>query len=72
VYLSPLEYGVLSLLCERRGRPVPRAQILDVVWGTTYDGGSNVVDVVVRGLRQKLGPDAARVETARGVGYAFS
>jgi DNA-binding response OmpR family regulator len=29
------------------------------------------VDVVVRGLRQKLGPDAQRVETARGVGYLF-
>jgi DNA-binding response OmpR family regulator len=58
-------------LYERRGRPVARAQILDQVWGTTYDGGSNVVDVVVRGLRQKLGPDAQRVETARGVGYLF-
>jgi two-component system alkaline phosphatase synthesis response regulator PhoP len=40
--------------------------------GTTYVGGSNVVDVVVRSLRKKLGPIAHRVETARGVGYRLN
>jgi hypothetical protein len=67
--LSPLEFGVLATLSERPGRAVTRAELIEHVWGTTYIGGSNVVDVVVRSLRQKLGPIANRVETARGVGY---
>ena len=71
VHLSPLEFGVLEALSSRRGRPVSRAELIARVWGTTYDGGSNVVDVVVRSLRHKLGPSAARVETTRGVGYCF-
>ncbi len=69
VQLSPLEFGVLATLSERPGRAVTRAELIEQVWGTTYVGGSNVVDVVVRSLRQKLGPMANRVETARGVGY---
>jgi DNA-binding response OmpR family regulator len=60
---------VLSTLASRPGRAVPRVDLLEHVWGSAYDGGSNVVDVVVRGLRKKLGPDGARVETVRGVGY---
>ena len=67
--LSPLEFGVLATLSERAGRAVTRAELIERVWGTSYLGGSNVVDVVVRSLRQKLGPIANRVETARGVGY---
>jgi hypothetical protein len=69
IQLSPLEFGVLATLSERPGRAVTRAELIEQVWGTTYSGGSNVVDVVVRSLRQKLGPIANRVETARGVGY---
>ena len=69
IQLSPLEFGVLATLSERPGRAVTRAELIERVWGTTYVGGSNVVDVVVRSLRQKLGPIANRVETARGVGY---
>jgi hypothetical protein len=69
VQLSRLEFGVLEVLATHPGRAVARVDLLERVWGTTYDGGSNVVDVVVRGLRQKLGSDGARVETVRGVGY---
>ena len=72
VQLSPLEFGVLETLNDRRGRPVSRADLLQQVWGTDYSGGSNVVDVVVRSLRHKLGVSAGRVETARGVGYRFN
>jgi hypothetical protein len=71
VQLSPLEFGVLTTLCERRGRPVSRAELIQNVWGTNYAGGSNVVDVVIRSLRTKLGASAGRVETTRGVGYRF-
>jgi two-component system alkaline phosphatase synthesis response regulator PhoP len=51
---------------------VTRAELITQVWGTTYVGGSNVVDVVVRSLRRKLGPAANRVQTARGVGYRLN
>lgn len=46
-----------------------RADLLRKVWGTSYDGGSNTVDVVIRSLRRKLGAIADRIETVRGVGY---
>jgi len=48
---------------------VSRADLLREVWGTSYEGGSNTVDVVIRSLRRKLGPVADRIETVRGVGY---
>ncbi len=69
VPLTRLEYAVLSYLDERRGRPVTRASLLNDVWGYTYEGGSNVVDAVVRTLRKKLGSQAAAIETVTGVGY---
>ena len=69
VALSPLEYGVLDALASRAGTPASRADLLAEVWGTSYDGGSNTVDVVVRNLRKKLGVAADRIETVRGIGY---
>ncbi len=49
------------------GQVLSRQQLLDLVWGYAFDPGSNVVDVYVRYLRQKLGTDV--IETARGMGY---
>jgi hypothetical protein len=69
VPLSRLEFGVLSSLATRHGAPVSRVDLIREAWGMTYDGGSNTVDVVIRGLRRKLGRLADRVETVRGVGY---
>jgi len=69
VLLSPLEFGVLSSLASRPAAPVSRADLLSDVWGTTYSGGSNTVDVVIRSLRKKLGAVGDRIETVRGVGY---
>jgi hypothetical protein len=67
--LSPLEFGVLHTLAAHPAAPVSRADLLRHVWGTSYDGGSNTVDVVIRSLRRKLGAVADRIETVRGVGY---
>lgn len=39
------------------------------VWGYDYDGGSNIVDSVIRSLRKKLGNQASAIETVRGFGY---
>jgi hypothetical protein len=69
IQLSPLEFGVLSTLAAHPAAPVSRADLLREVWGTSYDGGSNMVDVVIRSLRRKLGAVADRIETVRGVGY---
>ena len=69
IQLSPLEFGVLNTLAAHRAAPVSRADLLREVWGTSYDGGSNTVDVVIRSLRRKLGAVAERIETVRGVGY---
>lgn len=69
VALTPLEFGVMSHLEARAGKVVSRSDLLRDVWGTTYEGGSNVVDAVVRTLRRKLGRHAHRVETVTGVGY---
>ncbi len=71
IQLSPLEFGVLNTLAAHPATPVSRADLLRDVWGTSYDGGSNNVDVVVRSLRKKLGAVADRIETVRGVGYRF-
>ena len=67
--LTRLEAGVLEYLRARDGRPVERATLLRDVWGYDWDGGSNVVDVVVSALRRKLGDRADTLETVRGVGY---
>ena len=69
VGLTPLEFGVMALLESRNGEPVSRDELLRQVWGHGHDGGSNVVDAVVRGLRRKCGERADILETVRGVGY---
>jgi hypothetical protein len=72
VDLSPLEFGVLAALAAHPATPVSRADLLLEAWGSTYDGGSNTVDVVIRSLRRKLGDAADRIETVRGVGYRLT
>ncbi len=69
VSLSRLEFGVMEYLQGRAGEAVPRIALLENVWEQNYDGGSNVVDVVIRALRKKLADKAAVIETVQGVGY---
>jgi DNA-binding winged helix-turn-helix (wHTH) protein len=69
VGLSKLEFGVMEYLERHAGEAVPRIALLENVWRQSYDGGSNVVDVVVRALRKKLADKAAVIETVQGVGY---
>ena len=67
--LSPLEFGVLRFLVENEGMAVSRSELLADVWNIHHDGSSNVVDTVIRSLRNKLGDRAWRIESVRGVGY---
>jgi Transcriptional regulatory protein, C terminal/AAA ATPase domain len=69
VSLSKLEFGVMEYLQRHAGEAIPRAALLEKVWEQNYDGGSNVVDVVIRALRKKLAEKAFVIETVQGVGY---
>jgi two-component system, OmpR family, response regulator len=69
--LSDREFRLLHHLLVRAGEVVSRERLLAEVWGYDFDPGSNVVDVCVRRLRQKLGPDAA-IETVRHAGYRLA
>jgi hypothetical protein len=71
VPLTPLEFSVMSYLHEHEDAAVSRESLLRDVWGHKYDVGSNVVDVVVRALRKKLGQHAVTIETVAGFGYRF-
>ena len=68
--LPPREFALLSYLMRHAGQVVSRQQILSAVWGFHFDPQSNVVDVYVGYLRDKIG--AERIETIRGVGYRLS
>ena len=50
---------------------VSRYDLMEAVWGYRNETASNVVDVVVRSLRAKLGAQATTVETVRGTGYRY-
>jgi hypothetical protein len=63
------EFAVMQLLTERPGTAISRDTLLDKIWGADYDGGSNVVDAVVRLLRKKLGERASYIESVSGIGY---
>lgn len=69
VELTPREFALIVLLARRTGRAVSRMEILQKVWETSFDPGSNVVEVHVKNLREKLGEHAKMIETVRGVGY---
>jgi DNA-binding response OmpR family regulator len=66
------EFELLKYLAQHPGRVFTRAQLLQEVWGYDYFGGTRTVDVHVRRLRAKLGPEReALIGTVRNVGYKF-
>ena len=68
-----LEYALLVFLVQHPDRTFTRDALLRNVWGMDYYGGSRTVDVHVRRIRAKLGPNLARhLETIRSVGYYWS
>jgi two-component system, OmpR family, copper resistance phosphate regulon response regulator CusR len=69
--LTDGEFRLLHFLLQRAGHVISREQLLADVWGYDFDPRSNVVDVSIRRLRRKLGPDA-RIETVRNVGYRLA
>ena len=67
VDVSGREFALLDTMLRHAGQVLTREQLLSQVWGYDFEPGSNVVDVYIRYLRQKVGAD--RIETIRGVGY---
>jgi two-component system OmpR family response regulator len=71
IRLSAKEFALLYELMRHPGAVLSRTHLIDHVWDTAYDGGSNVVDVYIRYLRDKLDRPFGRdtIETVRGAGY---
>lgn len=67
IELSAREFTMVEMFFRHPGQILSREQLLDRVWGYSYDPGSNVVDVYVGYLRKKMGSDL--IETVRGMGY---
>lgn len=69
--MSPKEYAILEFLARNKNEVLMREQIVDHCWDLTSSNNSNVVDVYINKLRQKLGSreDAALIRTVRGSGY---
>ncbi len=70
VELSSREFALAEELIRHAGQVLSREQLLSRVWGYDFDPGSNVADVYIGYLRQKIG--AERIETVRGVGYRLA
>jgi two-component system OmpR family response regulator len=70
--LTAKEFDLLSLMLDHPRQVLSKAQILDHVWSTSFDGGGNLVEVYISNLRRKI--DKGRVpmiHTVRGLGYAI-
>ncbi len=71
IQLQPREYKLLEFLMRHAGQVVTRAMLLEQVWGYHFDPQTNVIDVHISRLRQKIdrGFEATLLETVRGAGY---
>ncbi|MFT4072259.1 MAG: response regulator transcription factor [Dysgonamonadaceae bacterium] len=71
IRLTLQEFKLLQLLMENKNRVVSRSEILEAVWGINYDTGTNVVDVYISYLRNKLDtePEQKLIHTVKGRGY---
>ncbi len=74
VELSAREFALLEAFMRRPEQVLSRDQLLDRAWGVTHDVGSNVVDVYIRYLREKIDRPfgMSSVETVRGLGYRLT
>lgn len=67
--LTAREFTLLAYLAQRAGQVVSRTELLAHAWEARFDPGSNLVEVHVSRIRDKLGADAGCIETVRGQGY---
>lgn len=74
IELTAKEYALLEYLMANAGRVLSRAMIIDHVWDQSFEGATNIVDVYVRHLRNKIddGREKKLIRTVRGIGYWIS
>ncbi|MHB1138105.1 MAG: response regulator [Microthrixaceae bacterium] len=75
VNLPLKEFELLSLLMENAGRVLPRATLIDRVWGSDYVGDTKTLDVHIKRVRSKIEDDPSkptRIVTIRGLGYKYA
>ncbi|KOU62722.1 transcriptional regulator [Streptomyces sp. MMG1533] len=72
IQLTAKEFDLLGLLMNHPRQVLSKAQILDHVWNSSFDGGGNLVEVYISGLRRKIDKGRApMIHTMRGLGYAI-
>lgn len=73
IELTPREFDLLVCLLQNKNIVLTRDQLMDKVWGYDYVGDTNIVDVYIRYLRQKIDHDfnVPYIQTVRGVGYTI-
>ncbi len=72
VDLTTREFGLLECLMRTPGKVFSRSQLTQAVWHYNFDPGTNIVDVYVKRLREKLGTAGNLIQTIRGVGYMMA
>ncbi|QRG65572.1 response regulator transcription factor [Brevibacillus choshinensis] len=73
IMLTPREFDLLDYLVQHKEQALSREQILTSVWGFDFMGNTNIVDVYIRYLRNKIETDASikLIHTVRGIGYTL-
>lgn len=73
VELTNREYALLEMLIQNQGRVLTRTQIGEKIWEANYDMQTNLIDVYIRKLRQRIADDGnpPLIKTVRGVGYSM-
>jgi len=73
IYLRPKEFALLEYLLKNKNKALTRTQILQNVWGYNFDPNTNVVDVHINFLRDKIDRDFSKklIHTVRGIGYVI-
>ena len=73
IKLTAKEYSILEYLMHNKGIVLSRDKIMHHIWNYDYEGGSNIIDVYIRNLRNKVdaGFDQKLIQTVRGMGYVI-
>ncbi|NLY43913.1 MAG: response regulator transcription factor [Clostridiaceae bacterium] len=69
VVLAPIEFAILKILMENRGKVLSRESLLTKIWGYDFEGNDRVVDNHIKKLRQALGSASSQVKTVFKKGY---
>jgi two-component system, OmpR family, copper resistance phosphate regulon response regulator CusR len=73
IKLTALEYKLLELLSSQKGKVFDKFEIVEKIWGVSFDSGTNVVNVHIHSLRNKIdkGHDPELIHTVKGLGYVI-